>query len=145
MSLVNSPADARDVLCALVKTTWDNNTSAPLSYDNLQIENRPAPPAPFGRVVVRHVPTGGRVFLGKDALRYFGVLYVQLFTPRGTGMAELDALAKALVVALTTASSADLQGIRIRDIGLVELNIDPGDRAYFQVNVQAFFDYDTFN
>lgn len=139
---VNTIAAARDVLTGLVADVWA--TAAPnsqLLYDNIG-GARPETPAVYGRVVVRH-GDGEIAALGSVRHRAFGILFVQLFAPEGAGTTALDAISDALIKGLASASPADLQGIRLRNIASTELGIDPSDRQYHQVNVSAAFDYDT--
>jgi hypothetical protein len=141
MPQVNALNEARDVLSGIVKTAWDDVTSAPLLYDNIK-GTRPETRATFGRVVVRHFD-GNIAALGTTFNRLYGALYVQLFTPEGAGTAELDEIADALVKALVAATPGELQGIRLSKVTVLELGVDPSDRQYHQVNVQAAFQYDT--
>ena len=137
----NTIAAARDVLSGIVKEIWDDVSDAPVLYDNIK-GDRPEELGTFGRIVVRHFE-GELAALGTTMHRAFGILFVQLFTPSGTGTAELDEIADALVKGLSNASAGDLQGIRLRGIASTELGVDPTDRLYHQVNVTAAFDYDT--
>lgn len=136
----NSFTEAEDVLLGLVQTAWTANApaGAPLRFENLDTD-RPSIPGTWGRAVVRNVP-GGYAGLGTGRLRRPGTLFVQLFVPQNSGTKVIGDLANALVVALQTASVAALNGIRLRDIGATELG---SDGVYFQINVQASFDYDT--
>lgn len=136
----NSTTAAEDILLGIVQTAWTANTPAgtPLFFNNLD-SDRPTVPALFGRAVVRE-GVGGYAGLGVTRLRRPGTLFVQLFVPQGSGTKTINDLANALVVALQTASVVTLDGIRLRDIGATELGTDG---IYFQVNVQASYDYDT--
>lgn len=137
---VNSFTEAEDVLLGIVDAAWTAHApmGAPLRYENLDT-TRPQVPSVWGRVVVRNVP-GEYAGLGPNRLRRFGTLFVQLFVPQNSGTKVIGDLANALVVAIQTASIATLNGIRLRDIGATELG---SDGTYFQVNVQAGFEYDT--
>jgi hypothetical protein len=137
---------ARDILSGIAQAAWDTSAGgAPLLYDNRQ-SLRPQIPTTYGRLVMRHVP-GDFPTLGSGRVRVEGILFVQLFTPINSGTLTLDGLANAIVAAYQVAAqnSVLMQGIMLRDVGMTELGVDPADREYHQVNVQAGFQYDITN
>jgi len=144
-----TPEEARDLISSILQAAWDGfdwsslpgqTGKAPLFYDN-EDAKRPDDPALFGRLVVRHFFGGlASITSGPHKLvRFGGTLFVQLFQPQGTGTLKLDRLAWGLTQAMTNASPAEAGNVRFRDATFRELE---SDGVYFQVNVQAGFEYD---
>jgi len=127
---------AVDEMLTLVKATWDAHADgAPLYYDN-QDEVRPETPDTFGRVTVRHFD-GRQISIGPVSMkRRFGSLFVQMFTPQGTGQYDLRNLSDQMMFALEDANPA------ISRLTNVHVNELAGDGVYYQINVVASFSYD---
>ena len=128
--------EASQELIALVRTTWEANSAAPLYYDNEDVE-RPEDLTSFGRVAIRH-DAGTRITLGPNGtFRRFGTLYVQLFVKQGVGTTEVRTLSDAIAHALEDVPASF--GVFIRDVDVYELG---SDGVFWQINVAAAFSYD---
>jgi hypothetical protein len=144
MPEAQTPEEARDLICGIIKDAWDDfpwvGTPAPLFYDN-QDANRPEDNSPFGRVVVRHF-AGGLASIKSGPhyqQRFGGTVFVQLFEAQGAGNLLRDRLAWALVQAIINAPVSVTGNVRFRDATFRELE---SDGTYDQTNVQAGFEYD---
>ena len=135
-----TPAEARDVLSAMVKTAWDSAASgAALLYDNDREQHPPKDASLWGRLHIQH-DVGDRVTIGDGEAALFrdkGRLSVQLFAPPRFGTLAVETLAGDLLIALRAANPA---GIRIHRV-LVK-DVGP-DGTFYQMNVELAFQYDT--
>lgn len=136
--MAENSTELRDDVNGFLTTQWGLATPAgtPLFYDG-QESNRPDVPGLFGRLHIRHFQ-GSRANLGPSGrFRRPGRIYLQVFTPVGTGMKSLDQVSSALVEALEDAGA--IGNIWFRDIGAREVG---NDGTYEQVNVECDFTYD---
>lgn len=138
-------AEAYDYLCGLVKTVADAN-SWQVDWEDVPKKDAGVfpptdPTVTWCRPRVRHV-TGGQRTLGnvsgKRRFGRLGVMTVQVFTERGTGLSNAHANAKLLSDALEKAVP-DSTGVWTRNTALNEIG---PDGAYYLINVTTEFNYD---
>lgn len=135
-----TPAEFRDIVRTAFGTVW---TDAGESLDNVAWDNlayRPGSRADYVMLGLAH-STGTFASLGTGAsiqVRRVAIFAAQIFVRINTGQARADDLAE---IVLDFLESARLTGIRIREIGVTEAG---RVGQYFQVNVNAQIEYDSF-
>ena len=135
-----TPAEFRDVVRTAFGTTW---TAAGETLDNVAWDNlayRPGARDDYVMPGLAHA-SGEFASLGAGAsiqVRRLTIFAAQIFVRINTGQARVDALAE---IVLDFLESARLTGIRISDIGVTEAG---RVGQYFQVNVNAQIEYDSF-
>jgi len=128
---------ARDEILALVDAVADAQTPDVLVvYDDVQ-EVKPASTVSWFRAVVRH-NAGTRCTLGPGGRHtQRGILFVQIFTTAGEGLAANDTFATALEAAFRGHSTDG--GVVFRDVVTREIG---QDGPWFQSNMNVEFEYD---
>lgn len=118
--------------------TNDDDTVVPIEYDNEKIV--PPTEANWVRLTIRH-NTGTQKSLGGIGNRKFlraGIVFVQCFTPENsgaTGARTLAAAARTIFEGKTLSpGSISFTDVVVREVG--------PDEGWYQVNVEAAFDYD---
>jgi len=135
-----TPAEFRDVVRTAFGAAW---TGAGETLDNVAWDNlsyRPGSRDDYVMLGLAH-STGTFASLGAGAsiqVRRVAIFAAQIFVRHNTGQARVDTLAE---IVLDFLESARLTGIRISEIGLVETG---RVGQYFQVNVSAQIEYDSF-
>lgn len=135
-----TPAEFRDVVRTAFGASW---TGAGESLDNVAWDNlgyRPGTRDDYVLLGLAH-STGTFASLGAGAsiqVRRVAIFAAQIFVRQNTGQARADALAE---IVLDFLESARLTGIRISEIGVAEAG---RVGQYFQVNVNAQIEYDSF-
>lgn len=140
--MIATPTQARNEMLAAFRAVWladPISASLPVLYPDTRHE----PPAEgaWARISVQH-GDGRQATLsneeGKRRWRHTGILTVQIFTPRGYGLAlndKLSAIAKrAFEGVTTTPGRVVFYRVRMREIGQ--------DGQWFNTNVLADFEYD---
>lgn len=134
-------AVARNEMMATFKTAWDASSvsqNVPVLYPD--VSGDPPTSGAWTRVTVIHDSGEQATLASHQGLRRYhrtGTIVVQLFTPAGGGQVSSDALCKVVTDAfegVTTASGVIFRNVIQKEIGQ--------DGAWFQVNVQAGFEYD---
>lgn len=139
-------AEARDAMIRRFIEVW---TADPVSQDILVAlpDKEFTPPTstktPYGRVIITHNPgVGGESGLtgGTGTRRYLrtGVILVELFTPKGDGLALADQLV-AIVARCFEGVDLVPSGVWFRGVRHTEVE---SDGAWAQTNVLATFEYD---
>lgn len=136
---------ARDYLGAIIKSASDAQ-GWPVDWEDVAKSDAGSfPPSDqtltWIRPRIRHVAGGQRTLGGATGLKRFGrtgVIVVQVFTPRGTGLSRPDLNAKVLMDAFDKAVP-DSTGVWLRNAAVNEIG---PDGAYFQMNITAEFSYD---
>lgn len=134
-------AQARDEILTTVKTAWEDDVlSQGLVMLWPDVAGDPPENGAWGRTTVIH--TGGQQATlanhqGKRRFRRTGVVTVQLFTPVNDGQVLSDGLVAVVKDAFEGVTTAS--GVIFRDVTPVEMGKHGG---WFQVNVQAGFEYD---
>lgn len=136
--------DARDELMTLVLSTLEAAgwPSTPLWQADLK--DRPSDgSSPWARAGMVHNPQSGRAVAvgapledGPRLYRYFGQVYIQLFTPLGDGLSLSDAVSKVAVNAMRRGRTPS----NVRTSNAVSQEIGR-DGPWYQVNVLADFEY----
>lgn len=134
VSLVN----ARETIYQAFETAW--GSLSPYTFDNEDFT--PPENAPWVRVAVRHDGStleciGGSQAGGFNTFQRTGRAVVQVFGRLNKGTREADTLAqaaRAIFEGTTLANAIRLTNAVIREIG--------PDGAWYQINVEAFFQYD---
>lgn len=135
-----TPAQFRDVVRTAFGAAW---TASGESLDNVAWDNlayTPSDRADYVLLGLAHA-AGTLASLGAGSsiqVRRSVIFAAQIFVHHNTGQARADALAEIILDFL---ESARLTGIRIREIGMVEAG---RVGQYFQVNVNAIIEYDSF-
>jgi len=135
-----TPAEFRDVVRTAFGLAW---TDAGETLDNIAWDNlayRPGTRADYVMLGLAH-STGTFASLGAGAsiqVRRVAIFAAQIFVRHNTGQARADTLAE---IVLDFLESARLTGIRISEIGVTETG---RVGQYFQVNVNAQIEYDSF-
>ncbi len=135
-----TPAEFRDVVRTAFGVAW---TDAGETLDNVAWDNlayRPGTRDDYVMLGLAHA-TGTFASLGAGAsiqVRRVAIFAAQIFVRHNTGQARADALAE---IVLDFLESARLTGIRISEIGVTEAG---RVGQYFQVNVNAQIEYDSF-
>jgi len=115
-----TPDEARKTLCLRWVANWVA-TSANFVFENEDNKNFDAGTSPWARVSVRHT-VGGQETLGPAGSRIFerrGILLVQLFTPKDSGMqagAVLANSARAIFEGVSF-SGVDCYNGQVREVG----------------------------
>jgi len=127
---------ARDEMLALFKTAWGSTYN--VLWDDVA-GAKPAADEPYARATVIHGAAGQRTMGGAGARRFSrsGSVIVQVFVPRGRGLALADQLSKVAVDAFEaqrTPGDVWFRNVRANEIG--------GQTTWFQTNVIADFTYD---
>lgn len=135
VTLVN----ARETLYQRFVTAW-GATSA-FTFDNEDFT--PPVDTPWVRFSVRHVGStleliGGTGAGGFNTYQRIGFALIQVFVPVNDGLREADTLAQA---ARAIFEGTTLSGNTIRFNNVVIREIGP-DGAWYQINVEAAFQYD---
>ena len=135
-----TPAEFRDIVRTAFGVAW---TDAGESLDNVAWDNlayRPGARDDYVMLGLAH-STGSFASLGAGAsiqVRRVAIFAAQIFVRHNTGQARADDLAE---IVLDFLESARLTGIRISEIGVTEAG---RVAQYFQVNVNAQIEYDSF-
>ena len=135
-----TPAQFRDAVRTAFGAHWTGagETFANVAWDNLDFD----PTGLDDYVFVGLAHTSGELAsLGAGStvqVRRSTVFAAQIFVRHNTGQARADQLAEII---LDFCESAKITGIRFRDIGLTEAG---RVNEWFQVNVNAQVDYDSF-
>lgn len=133
-------AQARDDILTLIKAAWDP-TGFKMLYDDVADEI-PTTPTTWARTTVKH-NLGSQASLsgafGTQRYLRTGLIIVQIFTPSGEGLSNLDVSAKIIADAFEGKISAN--GVWFRNVRFQE--VGPDD-AFFQGNVIIDFEYDEF-
>lgn len=134
--------EARDEMIAMFTAAWeaDTNSSAiPIFYQDLDAGNPPSDAA-YVRLYVQHFDAG-QTSLANDAGRKkfsrSGVVTIQIFTPRGDGLALSDTLSIIAVAAFEGKKTPG--GVWFRSVKANEIG---EEGPVYQVNVLAEFLYD---
>lgn len=124
-------------------TAWEAGPNTAKTFDGEQF----TPPAgqPWIRFVVRHDGStleaiGGTGAGGFNKYQRTGRVVIQVFVPTNQGLEDADTLAqaaRAIFEGITLSSNA----IRFNNAVVREIGTDE-DNAWFQINVEAFFQYD---
>ena len=144
---ITSVTQARDDIISLFKTYWDANTAAitgtvpQVVYGGLEEVSEPPSDLPWVRVSVIH-GTGGQASFGDTGGRHFdrnGIVTIQLFVPlKDNGMVTMDQLIQVALDSIEGKCTSN--GVWFRN---VRINEQGPDRAWFNVNVLADFEYYT--
>lgn len=133
-------AQARDEMLTQITAAWTAGASgAPLLYDD-RPGATPADATTWARVHIQHnLGTQATIGnpIGNNLFRRDGLLTVQIFVPIGKGLSLADTLAKVAADAFegqSTPGGVWFRKVRMREIG--------PDKAWFNVNVYAEFNYD---
>lgn len=135
-----TPAEFRDIVRTAFGVAW---TDAGETLDNVAWDNlayRPGERDDYVMLGLAH-STGSFASLGAGAsiqVRRVAIFAAQIFVRHNTGQARVDTLAE---IVLDFLESARLTGIRISEIGVTEAG---RVGQYFQVNVNAQIEYDSF-
>ena len=135
-----TPAEFRDTLRSAFGAAW---TAAGESLDRVAWNNvsyNPESRDDYVFVDLAH-SSGELASLGAGAtiqVRRTAIFAAQIFVRHNTGQARADTLSEIILDFL---ESAQLTGIRIRDIGMTEAG---RVNQWFQVNVNAQIEYDSF-
>ncbi len=135
-----TPAEFRDIVRTAFGVAW---TDAGETLDNVAWDNlayRPGDRDDYVMLGLAH-STGTFASLGAGAsiqVRRVAIFAAQIFVRHNTGQARADDLAE---IVLDFLESARLTGIRISEIGVTEAG---RVAQYFQVNVNAQIEYDSF-
>jgi len=128
--------DAREAIYATFVAAW--GTTSALTLDGEAFS--PPAGAPFVRLAVRH--TGSQQeSLGDVGNRKFnrvGSVFVQVFAPKDQGARVADQLAHAARAIL---EGTHFSGSDIRIFAAATRELGPDEDGYYQVNVEAAFDY----
>ena len=135
-----TPAEFRDVVRTAFGTAW---TGAGENLDNVAWDNLAYRPGTRDDYVLLGLAHSAGTFasLGAGAsiqVRRVAIFAAQIFVRHNTGQARADALAETVLDFL---ESARLTGIRISEIGMAEAG---RVGQYFQVNINAQIEYDSF-
>jgi hypothetical protein len=131
--------DARETIYQRFATLW--GTTSAITFDNEAF----TPPAgqPWVRVSVRHSGStleaiGGSGFGGMNTFQRIGRCVIQVFVPIDAGTRQADTLAQA-ARAIFEGTTLSSNAIRFTNVVLRE--IGPDD-AWYQINLEATFQYD---
>ncbi len=135
-----TPAQFRDVVRTAFGASW---TGAGEALDNVAWDNLAYQPGTRDDYVLLGLAhaTGTFASLGAGAsiqVRRVAIFAAQIFVRHNTGQARADALAEIILDFL---ESSHLTGIRISEIGMAEAG---RVGQYFQVNINAQIEYDSF-
>jgi hypothetical protein len=140
----DSPSEARDDVYKLIADAWGEE--GPMDFEDKPRNPNAEPippktPIPWIRVMMRH--TGGRQAtlaneIGQRRFRRTGVITAQIFAPLGSSLREPERLGILINNALEGAST--LHAVFIRNVRMNEIG---SDGHWFQVNVDADFEYDS--
>lgn len=132
---------ARDIILTHFKTLWDaaapTTTGVVVYYDDVAGVELPDT---FVKVFVRHTLAGQRTLAEAGSRRFerLGLVIVQIFTPAAEGQVDSDLLTQVVNDIFegkkTTGSEVWFRNTQAVEVGR--------DRAWFQVNVTAEFQYD---
>lgn len=142
---ITSVTQARDDIISLFKTYWDANTASitvtvpEVRYGGTEEVSEPPSDSPWARITVLHA-LGEQSSFGSTGNRNFdhsGIVTIQLFVPtKDNGFVTMDQLIKVAVDSLEGKCTDN--GVWIRN---VRINEQGPDRAWFNVNVLADFEY----
>ena len=131
--------DARETIYQQFARLW--GVTSPVTFDNEAF----TPPAsqPWVRVSVRHAGStleaiGGSGFGGMNSFMRTGLCFVQVFVPIDQGTRQADTLAQA---ARAIFEGINLSSNAIRFNNVVLREVGPDD-AWYQINLEAAFQYD---
>lgn len=134
-----SLVDARETIYQAFITAW--GATSPITLDNEAFQ----PPADTAwvRMAVRHnVSTleciGGSGYGGMNSYQRAGIVFLQVFTPLNQGTREADTLAQA-ARAIFEGKTFSSNAIRFNNVVVREIG---PDGSWFQVNLEADFQYD---
>lgn len=131
-------AQARDDIFGQVYGAW-TPTGWTMFFPDKEESEKPTT-EPWARVSLRHSTGSQATLANHDSVRRYrrtGNVFVQVFTPTGEGLSRNYDLCKIVADALEGQSTP--RGVWFRNVRLNE--IGPTD-AWFQVNVEAEFEYD---
>lgn len=140
-------AQARDEILDLITDAWTTGASGiAMTYDDAP-NDVPSGAAltsknvtPWARTTVRHEIGRAASISGSNGARRWlreGTVFVQIFTPEGTGLRTADTLVKVVVDALEGATTPG--GVWFRNVSFKEVG---PDGPWYQTNVSATFSYD---
>lgn len=133
---------ARDSIHTVFHTAWlaesldIGETRPEIAWDNFQFV--PEEVKPFARFVVKHL-AGTQETLGGVGNRVFrksGIVFVDLFLPKDTGVSSLDKWSKT---ARSAFEGVQAGGVWFRDV--ITLEQDP-EEEYIRALTQSDFQYD---
>lgn len=133
---------ARDTIQTTFNTAWlaqslDTGEVRPeIAWDNLQFN--PPEVLPFARFMIKHL-AGSQETLGSVGNRVFrkqGIIFVDLFIPKNTGMVTLE---KWSATARTAFEGIQATGVWFRNV--ITLEQDP-EEEYLRALTQSDFQYD---
>jgi hypothetical protein len=142
-------AQARDEVFTLFRTAWLANSTSQdveLRYEDVGPEGPPTAPAngsapPWALIQMRHA-AGDQISLsGETGSRIFdsrGIITVQVFTPRGDGLDQNDALTEIARNAFEGKTTSP-GGVRLRRARVLAVG---EDGPWYQSNVVVDFEYD---
>lgn len=140
-----------DAMNGALKTAWDavngGAYAGRIKWENVaksEADGQDAPMSgntPWLRSTIRHTPGQGKISLSNQVgLRRYdrrGVMIVQVFSPKGSGLPGTPDLAK--VVQDAYEGQTVLPGLIIRTVDIQEIGVDGN---WFQTNVSITFEYD---
>lgn len=128
---------------ALTAAQWGAGQSPKILWQAGLDDRPPDGASNWCRVGLIHNPASGRTVGvgapetdGPRLYRYFGQLYIQLFTPLGDGLSLADAVSKVLVLALRRGRTPS--GVATSNAVATEAG---RDGTWYQTNVFADFEY----
>ena len=130
---MTTPIEAREAIYNQFITAW--GTTTPFTFDN---EKFAAPNVAWARLTVRNSESIQRTLgaPGNRRFRRVGSVFIQLFDLVDGGMSTLDTLTKTArdIFEGVSFSGLDFTNVVSRESG--------ADGKWFQVVVEAFFDYE---
>ena len=129
-----SPREARDIILSIFKNVWDPR----LALYNDVPGNIPPSENIWARATIRHATGNQSSLAGEVGTRQFtaeGTVFIQIFTPIGSGSTEGYVAAAQVQNAFRVARNADVwfRDVRLNEVGIVG--------AFDQTNVLATFSY----
>jgi hypothetical protein len=136
--MVETRAEARDAILALLKTALVGEMALTICYDDTDTQPPTAVTSSWMRVQVKHA-SGNRATIGPRAKHtQAGVVFVELYTPAGDGLRTADRIAGLVADAYTGQTTAQGE-IVFPTVAVKEVGIDEG---WMHVNVDIEFSYD---
>lgn len=141
---VQTPTQARDDVYTLIMDAWGEEGPVDFWDKPRNPNDSPIPPKeqiPWLRVKMVHSGGGQQTLANEIGNRRFnksGIITVQIFTPLGSSLLEPERLGILLNNALEGASTP--HDVRLRNVRMNEIG---SDGHWFQINVDADFEYDT--
>lgn len=132
-----SYSTARNSITDGFATGWGSTTR--IAYDNIE----PDPPMPVGTSFVRlsiQMNLSDQITIGStnQTYRRFGICFVQIFTPEGSGYAGATTLVDTAVALFEGKKMGTVvfQDVNVREVG------NPRSEPFYQVNIAAAFRFD---